>query len=218
MDSETKIYLDNLVEAVKELNSPDWWTIGITAVVTVVNAAIMIWIAWKQYKLQQRQNKIQEHESFKDLYKLISDIHYKSKYFLAHIHYNLCNGFADWYVKQQHKELLELQKTLSFYEIDLKLKARISDQEYVDYRMIVDEMDNIIFLIDLYVRRGVVDISNFNKVLDFLEDKEYISDILGNITEPNREEIKDRFKFYSKLKTDIQKYDSLYFLRKCCTL
>ena len=79
-------------------------------------------------------------------------------------------------------------------------------------------MDNIIFLIDLYVRRGVVDISNFNKVLDFLEDKEYISDILGNITEPNREEIKDRFKFYSKLKTDIQKYDSLYFLRKCCTL
>lgn len=40
MDYETKIYLDKLIEAVEELNSPDWWAIGIT----VVNALIMIWL------------------------------------------------------------------------------------------------------------------------------------------------------------------------------
>ena len=57
MDYEIKIYLDNLIEAVEKLNSPDWWTIGIT----IVNALIMIWLGWKQYKLQKEQSKSQEY-------------------------------------------------------------------------------------------------------------------------------------------------------------
>ena len=44
MDYETKILLNKLVEAV---DSPDWWAIGIT----IVNALIMAWLGWRQYKL-----------------------------------------------------------------------------------------------------------------------------------------------------------------------
>ena len=52
MDTNTQI-LQELVEAV---NRPDWWAIGIT----VVNALIMVWLGWKQYKLQEEQSKSQE--------------------------------------------------------------------------------------------------------------------------------------------------------------
>lgn len=225
MTDETKILFEQLIDAinanqvemakiVEAINSPDWWAIGIA----MINALIMVYLGWNQYMLQRRQTKIQEHEFYKDLYKLISEIHYKSKYFMAHIHYNLCNGFGDWYVKEQHKELLELQKSLSFYETDLKLKTKISDQEYVKYRMIVEDMDNIIFLIDSYVKKGVVDISNLNKELDFLEDEKYILKILENIAEPYNEEINNRFKLYSKLKIEIQKSDILQSLKKTCTI
>ena len=225
MTDETKILFEQLIDAinanqvemakiVEAINSPDWWAIGIT----MINALIMVYLGWNQYMLQRRQTKIQEHEFYKDLYKLISEIHYKSKYFMAHIQYNLCNGFGDWYVKEQHKELLELQKSLSFYETDLKLKTKISDQEYVKYRMIVEDMDNIIFLIDSYVKKGVVDISNLNKELDFLEDEKYILKILEKIAEPYNEEINNRFKLYSKLKIEIQKSDILQSLKKTCTI
>ena len=64
MDYETKLLLNKLVEAVEELNSPDWWTIGIT----VVNALIMIWLGWKQYKLQEQQNKLARYDENIALY------------------------------------------------------------------------------------------------------------------------------------------------------
>ena len=67
MDYETKIYLDNLIEAVEKLNSPDWWSIGIT----IVNALIMIWLGCKQYKLQKEQSKLQEYAIYRKLYELV---------------------------------------------------------------------------------------------------------------------------------------------------
>ena len=79
-------------------------------------------------------------------------------------------------------------------------------------------MDNIIFLIDSYVKKGVVDISNLNKELDFLEDEKYILKILENIAEPYNEEINNRFKLYSQLKIEIQKSDILQSLKKICTI
>ena len=71
MDYETKILLHRFVEEVEKLNSPDWWVIGIT----IVNALIMAWLGWRQYKLQLQQTRIQEHEVYKSLYLLIKSIH-----------------------------------------------------------------------------------------------------------------------------------------------
>ena len=53
MDYEANILLHRLVEEVEKLNEPDWWVIGIT----VVNALIMVWLAWRQYQLQKQQVK-----------------------------------------------------------------------------------------------------------------------------------------------------------------
>ncbi len=65
MNTDTQI-LEELVEAV---NSPDWWAISIT----VVNALIMVWLGWKQYKLQQQQKKVQEYEVYRMLYAMIKE-------------------------------------------------------------------------------------------------------------------------------------------------
>ena len=88
MDYETKILLHRLVEEVEQLNSPDWWVIGIT----VVNALIMAWLGWGQYKLQQRQTKLQEqqilqqeYEIYSKLYKLVKRADVEIDYFLNEI-------------------------------------------------------------------------------------------------------------------------------------
>ena len=88
MDYETKILLHRLVEEVEQLNSPDWWVIGIT----VVNALIMAWLGWGQYKLQQRQTKLQEqqilqqeYEIYSKLYKLVKRADVEIEHFLGEI-------------------------------------------------------------------------------------------------------------------------------------
>ena len=70
MTDETKILFEQLIDTinanrsgmdkiVEAINSPDWWTIGITA----VNAVIMVWLGWKQYKLQQQQAILQKRQT-----------------------------------------------------------------------------------------------------------------------------------------------------------
>ena len=81
MDYETKILLNRLVDEVEKLNSPDWWVIGIT----VVNALVVAWLAWRQYQLQKQQVKFQEYEMYKELYLFVKDIYDISNSFLSNI-------------------------------------------------------------------------------------------------------------------------------------
>ena len=73
MEQETQVVLSELI---KVISRPDWWTIGIT----IVNAAIMVWLGWRQYKLQQqqtelqkRQTEAQEYDIYRRLYLLVSN-------------------------------------------------------------------------------------------------------------------------------------------------
>ena len=68
MDQELLIKLSELVKAVEK---PDWWTIGITSAITIVNAVIMVWLGINQYKLQKRQTEAQEYEIYRRLYLLL---------------------------------------------------------------------------------------------------------------------------------------------------
>lgn len=63
MDYETKIYLEKLIGAV---DSPDWWSIGITAVNALIVVALTIWqlcLNKKQTQIQERQNELQEQQT-----------------------------------------------------------------------------------------------------------------------------------------------------------
>lgn len=86
MDYETKIYLEKLIEAVNELNSPDWWTI----VLTIINIGAFIFVAVTQIKLQRQQTKLQEqqtkaqeYEIHKRLYTLINKINLQIDNFIV---------------------------------------------------------------------------------------------------------------------------------------
>ena len=121
MDYETKILLNNLVDEVERLNDPDWWTIGMT----IVNALIMVWLGWRQYKLQQQQTKLQEQQTlhqeydiYSRLYKLVKRADLEIDHFLDEITDSLGvipskkaeNGFLKLkldYIEQLRKELDE---------------------------------------------------------------------------------------------------------------
>lgn len=62
MDYETKIYLEKLIGAV---DSPDWWSISITAVNALIVVGLTIWqlcLNRKQTKIQERQNDLQQQQ------------------------------------------------------------------------------------------------------------------------------------------------------------
>ena len=80
MTEETNIQLNKLVESIdgvsgqlellaENASNPDWWSIGIT----VVNAAIMIWLGWNQYKLQKRQTEAIDYDTRKRLFVLLNN-------------------------------------------------------------------------------------------------------------------------------------------------
>ena len=78
MDYETKIYLDKLVEAV---NSPDWWTILLTA----INTIAVIVIAVAQIRLQKRQAKAQEYDLYRRLVSQVYELDFFNKTILLRI-------------------------------------------------------------------------------------------------------------------------------------
>ena len=87
MDYETKILLNRLVEAV---GNPDWYTIIITSVITIINASIMLWLGWKQYKLQQKQVKLEEYDLYRQMYNCINAIHINTRGFTLLIYWGIC--------------------------------------------------------------------------------------------------------------------------------
>lgn len=78
MDYETKIYLDKLIEAV---NSPDWWTILLTA----INTIAVIVIAVAQIRLQKRQAKAQEYDLYRRLFSQVYELDFFNKTILLKI-------------------------------------------------------------------------------------------------------------------------------------
>ena len=127
MDYEIKILLNRLVEEIGKLNSPDWWVIGIT----IANALMMVWLGWRQYKLQQRQTEAQEYELYRKLTYIIKEIHYEVKYVMCEFYYYLNNqipiqGNYDYW-SLTAKKFNELRRQIEDYEIDVELKFSKKD-------------------------------------------------------------------------------------------
>lgn len=78
MDYETKILLNKLVEAV---NSPDWWTILLTA----INTIAVIVIAIVQIRIQREQTRVQEYELYRKIYANIWELDFFNKTMLHRI-------------------------------------------------------------------------------------------------------------------------------------
>ena len=129
--NDPQILLQELVEAVKNLdglveavNRPDWWAIGITSAITIINAAIMVWLGWNQYKLQKRQTEAQEYNVYRKLYILLSNANREIDNFIEELDRLL---WAPWH--NSDKNALSRKKT----HID-KLLSDLRES-YVDYEL-----------------------------------------------------------------------------------
>ena len=202
MDYETKILLNNLVDEVERLNSPDWWTIGIT----IVNALIMVWLGWRQYKLQQRQTKLQEQQTLQQeydiysrLYKLVKNADVEIDHFLDEITDSLGvipsrkaeNGFLKLkldYVEKLRKELeenaidFEIKFNKEFFDLEgyrnvfdfmaYNLKSLIMIVD--DKKMIYDSFSQMIYDVDGSIEKGKA-----YYIARHINDKQY-EEIIGS--------------------------------------
>jgi uncharacterized membrane protein len=124
MDYETKIYLDNLIEAV---DSPDWWII----VLTVINIVAFIVVAWTQIKiqkhqtkLQEQQKKAQEYDTYRLLYALIKESNWYIKSFIRSLYSSIIYSRS---IEEIRDELENMQKRL--YGMENRLMQQIIDFE-----------------------------------------------------------------------------------------
>ena len=156
MDQELLIKLSELVEAVEK---PDWWTIGITSAITIVNAVIMVCLGINQYNLQKRQTEAQEYEIYRRLYLLLVQTHNEVNDFLR----NLQNGTWGSFVLMD-KDMLnrkatlinQLQKDLleNYVDYELKFSSDLFDKEKC--RNILSTMSAILYHVNLAIEKDEV--------------------------------------------------------------
>lgn len=179
MDYESKILLNNLV------SSTDFWTIVITA----VNALIMVWLGWNQYKLQKRQTKVQEYDIYRKLYTLLSNANNEIDKFLEDLFHGLWEHHykADKNFLQRKLTLIDnIRKDLSESYIDYELKFSKDIFNKDGYLQILSFMSQIIQNIISSVEKNEVRLIQGVQSLKYEEGKEdesYASAIANRITQ-----------------------------------
>lgn len=160
--------LNNLADAV---SNTDFWTIGIT----FVNALIMIWLGWNQYKLQKRQTEAQEYYIYRKLYKLLINANREIDKFL----YDLWNGLWEPIYKidenfLQRKQTLidELNKDLAENYLDYELKFSKAPFNKDGYLRILSLMSRVIQHIISSVEKDEIRLTQGRQSLTYEEDKE----------------------------------------------
>lgn len=156
---------DILFELIEVISRPDWWAIGIT----VVNAAIMIWLGWRQYKLQQqqtelqkRQTEAQEYDIYRRLYLLVSNANNEIDEFLSNLY------MATWqphiqmdkeYLSRKQKYIEQLRKDLSENYWDYKLKFSQESFNTDGYHRILSQMFYVLQQFNESMTKGEVNIA-----------------------------------------------------------
>lgn len=162
--------INRLIESIDKLNSPDWWTIGIT----IVNALIMVWLGWRQYKLQQRQTKLQEQQTLQQeydiysrLYKLVKSADLEIDHFLDEITESLGvipsrkaeNGF----LKLKLDYIEKLRKDLEENAIDFEIKFNKEFFDLEGYRKVLDFMANNLKSLVMMVNEKMIIYDSFSQ-------------------------------------------------------
>ena len=160
MDTNIQIHQE-LVEAV---NSPDWWSIGIT----VVNALIMIWLGVKQYRLQHQQTKLQEQQTktqeyavYRNLFSIINEA--------DEITNNLLN-FIDRYLSVSIVRNSDNQALIHYQDSAMRMINRIENNT-IDFVLKFDNGGNILTKYKNHLREIVIVLHTISE----LEDKNHIT-------------------------------------------
>lgn len=183
MDYETKILLNRLVEAV---GNPDWYTIIITSVITIINASIMLWLGWKQYKLQQKQVKLEEYDLYRQMYNCINAIHINTTGFTLLVYW----GFAE--INSEHwnerkKEIALWMKSIDDLSVDFQLKFPEEIDLLYKYKVLISLMSMLITQAEAITKEGLLNkqCNQINKTVNDIKktEKELLSMIASRIVD-----------------------------------
>ena len=225
MDYETKIYLDKLVGAVEKLDSPDWWTIGITSAMT----AIMAWIAWNQYKLQKRQAALQAYESYKPTYELFLSIQKMANTLIYKIAYH-CTEDAHFkhgkgWVDDTLEELQKVEEELYSKETQIEMQLSsigLSLKEYSRYSLLVKSM---FYLVEKIAENEDIILLNNVEYQDVLtEGTSYLLDRIqqeidsGDTDKEPLKSFNRRFRLFVKCREDVIKDTTMSIIKKKCKI
>lgn len=162
MEQETQVVLSELI---KVISRPDWWTIGIT----VVNAAIMVWLGWRQYKLQQqqtelqkRQTEAQEYEIYRRLYLLVSNANNEIDEFLKNLYLATWQPYIQIdkdYLSRKQQYIERLKKDLSENYWDYKLKFSQESFNADGYHRILSQMFYVLQQINESMDKNEIEIA-----------------------------------------------------------
>lgn len=175
MEQEIKVVLSELTEVISR---PDWWTIGIT----IVNAVIMIWLGWRQYKLQQqqtelqkRQTEAQEYDIYRRLYLLVSNANNEIDEFINNLY------IATWqphiqmdkdYLPRKQQYIERLKKDLNDNYWDFKLKFSQESFNTDGYYRILSQMFYILQQFNKSMTKGELNIAQGCQQFSYERDKE----------------------------------------------
>ena len=201
MDYETKIYLEKLIGAV---DSPDWWSIGITAVNALIVVALTIWqlclnkkqtiIQERQNKLQEQQNKLQEqqirqqeYDTYRRLYSVIYSIDELSLNLLNIIDRYLSNPLVRASDKKilfhTQEKAMQLVKDLDNNAIDFDLKFSNGRDILDKYKKALVDITSILqYFISLEIdgHIALTEDSSLIYKLTFQEDEDVIINSIKN--------------------------------------
>ena len=191
MDTNTQI-LQELVEAV---NRPDWWAIGIT----MVNALIMVWLGWRQYKLQKQQTYAQEYETYKNFYLLIRNANIEIDNFLDNIlmamwepHYTNDKD----YLKRKHIQVDAIYKELNKNIVDYELKLSNNLVDVNGYLYLLSTMSRLYQYFDKAMEHDNIKMDIGSQSISYEHDKRdeaLMTDIIQHFKSPI---LKDAYKSY----------------------
>ena len=216
MDYETKILLEKLIEAV---NSPDWWSIGITAVITTINAVIMVWLGWQQYQLQKKQTSIQYYDKCKRLYQLIGDIHQSANFLI----FQICgylndlsfNGSISDYFEYQKTNILSLCDQIDENATDIDL---ILPKEYVNRLDYAHLLRSMYFLVDsMHSYEQVENLKQRGSIkysADFLDNEAMIEYILLYVKEEDKSNFKNMLTHIAEETKRVCKKETMQKIRE----
>ncbi len=219
MDYESKILLNNLIDAV---NRTDWWVVGIT----ILNAAIMVWLGWNQYKLQKRQTEAQEYEIYRKLYRLLGNANREIDEFIHNIwiflwepYYNSDKDFFNR--KQTYIEQLRKDLTESYIDYELKFSKKTFNR--IGYMQVLTLMLSLLRVIISSLENGNVQLSVGARGVDYEQGKEdyaYASFVAGQFTDKRLQIVlMQNFEAFIRQKNAVRCDDSvLEKIRKKCKI
>lgn len=180
MDFETKILLNNLIDAISNTNRTDWWMFGISLLGVVVSG-IFSYMLWR---ISRQQCRIEKYRESRDLYADLYSIWKFCNIFLFDVYDIIQDSnkkHAGYEIIKLTNAVQNLMQTIMKNEVSIQLLLSKSSIQYMDlYSLLISAdvvLKNLTHIIVSEDSEGYQPLFSLNLAEDN-KDKDIINDII----------------------------------------